>query len=88
MKNMQTINPEDDMNDLEIPELTADDFARAVPYRKIVEAKKSTTIRLKTSTIYYFQLMSQQTGIPYQTLINMYLDDCAKNQRKIHTIWE
>ena len=71
------------LDDLDIPELTPDDFKRAVPYKKIVEAKKSTTIRLKTSTIMYFQLMSQETGIPYQTLINMYLDDCAANNRKI-----
>ena len=71
------------MDDIEIPELTPEDFEKAIPYKKILEAKKSTTIRLKTSTIMYFQLMSKETGIPYQTLINMYLDDCAKQNRKI-----
>ena len=70
---IQKYFPENDLNDLDIPELTPAQLATAVPFRKVVEAKKSTTIRLKTSTIIYFQQMSQETGIPYQTLINLYL---------------
>lgn len=70
----------------EMPELT--DLSGAIPYKAFKEAKKQTTIRLKASTVFYFQQMAQKTGIPYQTLINMYLDDCAANQREISISWE
>ena len=40
--------------------------------------KKQVTINLENDTIEYFKEMSVNTGLPYQTLINMYLSDCAK----------
>ena len=70
----------------EMPELK--NLDNAVSLKKVLDAKKSTTIRLKTSTLYYFQLLSKETGIPYQTLINMYLDDCAQTKRKIKIDWK
>ena len=70
----------------EMPEIT--DFSGAIRYRDFKEARKQTSIRLKASTVYYFQELSSRTGIPYQTLINMYLDDCAKNRREINISWE
>ena len=70
----------------EMPEIN--DFGKAISYKSFRESKKQTTIRLKPSTIYYFQLLSEQTGIPYQTLINLYLDDCAVNERKINIKWD
>ena len=70
----------------EMPEIT--DFSGAIRYKDFKEAKKQTTIRLKASTVYYFQLMAKENGIPYQTLINMYLDDCAKTGRKIQIGWK
>ena len=70
----------------EMPELA--DLSSAIPYKAFKEAKKQTTIRLKASTVFYFQQMAQKTGIPYQTLINMYLDDCAVNQRTISIEWK
>jgi len=72
----------------DMPTLSPDDFERGVPLQEFLEAKKSTTIRLKSGTIYYFQQMAKKTGIPYQTLINMYLDDCAKSRREIYIKWE
>ena len=85
MKNTQT----ETTADLEIPALTEEDFKNAIPAKPFLdEIKKPTTIRLKPSTIYYFQLMAKNTGIPYQTLINMYLDDCVKNQRKPDLTWK
>lgn len=72
----------------EMPELTEADFERAIPYKDFKAAKKQTTIRLRPYTIYYFQLMAKETGIPYQTLINMYLDDCAIHNRKIDINWK
>ena len=50
--------------------------------------KKQVTINLNTETIDYFKEMSSQSGIPYQTLINLYLTDCAQNHRKLQMVWD
>ena len=50
--------------------------------------KKQVTINLNTETIEYFKEMSSQSGIPYQTLINLYLTDCAQNHRKLQVVWD
>ena len=49
--------------------------------------KKQITINIDSSTIDYFKSMASDKGIPYQTLINLYLRDCADNQRKIQMSW-
>jgi predicted DNA binding CopG/RHH family protein len=49
--------------------------------------KKQVTIRLGIEAIEYFKEMSEVTGIPYQNLINSYLTDCARNQRKLVVSW-
>ena len=58
------------------------DFSRAVknPYAK--RLKKQLTIRLDPDTIDYFQGLSHELSLPYQTLMNMYLRDCAATQRR------
>ena len=38
-------------------------------------------------TINYFKEQAASSGIPYQTLINLYLGDCAKNKRKLQLTW-
>ena len=60
------------------------DFSRAVknPYAK--RLKKQLTIRLDTETIDYFQALAKELAIPYQTLMNMYLRDCAATQKRPH----
>ena len=55
------------------------------PYIKYL--KQPVTIRLDTESIDYFKSMSEETGIPYQTLINLYLRDCAAHQRKLKMKW-
>lgn len=50
--------------------------------------KKQITINIDDSTINYFKGESEVSGIPYQTLINLYLTDCAINRRKLHMSWE
>jgi predicted DNA binding CopG/RHH family protein len=59
------------------------DLSNAVrnPYTKLL--KKQITIRLETETIDYFKSLSKETGVPYQTLIDMYLTDCAMNKKKL-----
>ena len=59
---------------------------RKNPYFK--ELKKQITIKIDPSTIDYFKSLSQENGIPYQTLINMYLTDCANNKRKLELSWK
>ncbi len=45
--------------------------------------KKQITINVNVETIEYFKNLSAETGIPYQTLINMYLTDCVKNKKRL-----
>ena len=49
--------------------------------------KKQITIRIDQPTIDYFKIQAEELGIPYQTLINMYLSDCARNKRKLTLSW-
>ena len=60
------------------------DFSNAVrnPYAK--RLKKQLTIRLDEETISYFQGLSREMSLPYQTLMNMYLRDCAETRKRPH----
>ncbi len=49
------------------------DFTKSVKNPYLRKPKKQVTIRLDEGTIAYFKAMSQQNGIPYQNLINLYL---------------
>ena len=49
--------------------------------------KKQVTINLDGDTIEYFKNQSEESGLPYQTLINLYLADCASNHRKLKLSW-
>ncbi len=55
--------------------------ARKNPYAK--KLKKQITINLDVDTIDYFKALASQTGVPYQTLINLYLSDCAREKRQL-----
>ena len=63
------------------------DFSNAKknPYAK--RLKRKVTIRLDTPTIEYFKDLADETGIPYQTLINLYLRDCAQAKRELSLEW-
>lgn len=56
------------------------------PYVK--KLKKQITININNDTIEYFRSEADRTGIPYQTLINLYLTDCAANKRKLDLSWK
>lgn len=49
--------------------------------------KKQITMNINVETVDYFKLMSEENGIPYQTLINMYLSDCVENKRQLKMVW-
>ena len=63
------------------------DFSKAKknPYAK--RLKKRVTIRLDEPTVEYFKELAEETGIPYQTLINLYLRDCADSKRGLNLEW-
>jgi len=63
------------------------DFAHARPNPYAKRLKRSVTIRLDEATIGYFKALAEQTEIPYQTLINLYLRDCAAHQKKVALRW-
>jgi predicted DNA binding CopG/RHH family protein len=60
--------------------------ARKNPYA--AQLKKQITIRLDEESITYFKSISEDVGIPYQTLINLYLHDCAASHRKLKLDWK
>jgi predicted DNA binding CopG/RHH family protein len=64
------------------------DFSKAKknPYASLL--KKQVTIRLDDATIKYFKELATNAGIPYQTLINLYLRDCAASGRKLAMQWK
>ena len=49
--------------------------------------KKQVTLRLGTDVIEYFKIMAEETGIPYQNLINLYLRECAHSHKKLNLNW-
>ena len=64
------------------------DFSSSVknPYAK--KLKKQITIRLDEDTISYFKEMAEDKGIPDQSLINLYLRDCAQSHRDLKIRWQ
>ena len=50
--------------------------------------KRQVTINLKSSTVDYFKKLAEETGIPYQNLIDLYLDDCVKKGIKPNINWQ
>ena len=59
--------------------------ARKNPYARRI--KKQITINTDEETIAYFRGMASDSGIPYQTLIDLYLADCAKEKRQPIIPW-
>lgn len=58
---------------------------RRNPYSK--KLKQQITINLDNDVVDYFKKLSQSNGIPYQTLINMYLSDCVTNKKRPNISW-
>lgn len=59
--------------------------SRRNPYA--AKLKKSVTMRLSEDVIDYFKQMADEKGVPYQSLINLYLRDCVSTHRKIDISW-
>ena len=59
---------------------------RKNPYSK--RLKRQITININDDTITYFKSQSEEMGIPYQALINLYLSDCVNSKRKLQLAWK
>jgi len=59
--------------------------SRRNPYT--AKLKKPVTVRLSDDVIAYFKEMAEESGVPYQSLINLYLRDCVAQHRKIALSW-
>ncbi|MBG1270959.1 CopG family antitoxin [Nostoc sp. WHI] len=63
------------------------DFSQSVNNPYIKKLKKQVTIRLEEDVVDYFKVLAEETGISYQSLINLYLQDCVRAQRKPSLEW-
>ncbi len=58
---------------------------RKNPYAR--RLRQSITIRLDRTTVAYFRELAEETGLPYQNLINLYLRDCVEHGRRLSQQW-
>jgi len=59
--------------------------SRRNPYAS--KLKKPVTMRLSEDVIAYFKSMAADAGVPYQSLINLYLRDCVTQHRQVQIAW-
>lgn len=64
------------------------DFSKAKKNPYASQLKKQITIRLDEDAIDYFKSVSEKVGIPYQSLINLYLRDCAATRKQLNLSWK
>ena len=64
------------------------DFSKGRPNPYARQLKKQVTINLAEEVVVYFKAQAKELGIPYQTLINLYLLDCARSHKKLTFNWE
>ncbi len=64
------------------------DFSNSVPNPYIKYLKRQVTIRLDIPTIEYFKELSDDVGMPYQSLINHYLRECAESKKRPQMKWD
>ena len=60
--------------------------SRKNPYAS--KLKRQVTIRMSDNIIEYFKAMAEETGIPYQSLINLYLSECARSEKRPSLEWK
>ena len=63
------------------------DFSKAIKNPYVRPKKTTVTIRLDQATVDYFKSLSSEVALPYQTLINSFLTDCAKRKVKPNIVW-
>ena len=63
------------------------DFSAGKKNPYATRLKQQVTMRVDTGTIDYFKALAKTTGIPYQTLMNLYLRECAAAQKRLEIEW-
>lgn len=63
------------------------DFSKSKKNPFARRLKKQITIRIDEPTVDYFKSLAEELGVPYQSLINLYLRDCAVEERKLDFNW-
>jgi len=64
------------------------DFSKAVNNPYVGKLRKQISIRIDIDTINFFKKRSEETGIAYQNLINLYLSECAMRSKQISITWK
>jgi hypothetical protein len=60
-------------------------YAGPNPYTR--RLKKPVTIRLDEATIAYFKDLAEEPELPYQSLVNLCVRDCAAQGRRLDLFW-
>jgi uncharacterized protein (DUF4415 family) len=63
------------------------DFSQSIPSPYLKKLKNRVSVRLEPEVLDYFKNLSEETGIPSENLINLYLRDCIKSGRKPSLEW-
>jgi len=64
------------------------DFSKSTKNPYAEKLKKQVTIRLDEDTIEYFKELAEKKDLPYQSLINLYLRDCAQSRKDLKIEWQ
>ena len=64
------------------------DFSAGIKNPYVRQRKSAVTIRLDQTAVAYFKQLSEEMNLPYQTLINLYLTDCAQHQLRPNISWQ
>ncbi len=64
------------------------DFSKSKKNPYAAQLKKPVTVKLDEDSIAYFKTIAEEMGMPYQSVINLYLRDCAASHRKLSFSWE
>ena len=68
----------------EVIEMPAEvDFSESIPNPYVGRVRKRVTINIDSENIDYFKAEAARTGVPYQTIINMYLTECREQEKHL-----
>lgn len=59
------------------------DFSESIPNPYVDRVRRRVTINIDSENIDYFKAEAARTGVPYQTLINLYLTECRTQKRRL-----
>lgn len=58
-------------------------FSQSIPNPYAGKVARRITINLDAETVDYFKAEATRTGIPYQKIINLYLAECRREEKKL-----